>query len=535
MWPTSLLAVAIVTALVAMLVSVAIQPVPQCHDEFSYLLAADTLLHGRFANPTPAAWQSLQSLHVIMQPTYASKYPVGLGLVVALGLLLFGNPLAGSWLTAATLSAACTWMLAGALPRRWSLAGGLIIACHPALQVTWSQSLMQGYLTATGCAMLTGGVLRLRRRVTISNSFISGMGIALLAISRPFEGLICTGLCASALWWLWARRPITERFHRALRGGSIAMIPVSLALMLIAAHNQAVTGAWWRLPYQLHESQYGVAPLFVFSPPRMENASSRPDLSTTVLQFHAVTSLDWYLGRSGWRGWYLGCGDLLQQLFVLSFPFGCLLLLWPTRWLAFRVSQAFGVALIVQVAASGSVCWVFSHYAAPLLPWLLLLSLIAARTTVRNMRSRKTLAWIALSGLITLQLALLCWNTNGVVQRSDRAWAIQRQRIVQQLASTGGKHLILVRYSLEHNVHQEWVYNAADPLNSDIVWARDERDDWTQEVLERYGGGRQVWRLDADQFNLAPSTTSFQIPRIEPPSFDGLHPVVVDQPLVHVL
>ncbi|MCA9132583.1 MAG: hypothetical protein KDA45_05500, partial [Planctomycetales bacterium] len=73
---------------------------PRVHDEFSYLLAADTLLHGRLANPTPEVWQPFQSFHVILEPAYASKYPLGPGAIIAVGWLLLGTPIAGSWLAA---------------------------------------------------------------------------------------------------------------------------------------------------------------------------------------------------------------------------------------------------------------------------------------------------------------------------------------------------------------------------------------------------------------------------------------------------
>ncbi len=96
-------------------------PIPQpfIHDDFSFLLAADTFASGRLTNPTPAMWTHFESFHVTMRPTYMSMYFPAQGMLLAAGKVItghawFGRPRA----SAALMCAAICWMLQAWLSRR---------------------------------------------------------------------------------------------------------------------------------------------------------------------------------------------------------------------------------------------------------------------------------------------------------------------------------------------------------------------------------------------------------------------------------
>lgn len=503
-WPALVFAVGLLAFCVAGYISAYCPHVPLVHDEFSYILSAETLLHGRLANPTPDVWQPLQSFHVVMSPSYASKYPLGSGLVIALGCLLVGLPIAGSWIAAGMCSSSICWMLAGATNRKWAVLGGCLTALHPAMQTSWSQSLVSGWLTATGSALLMGAVLRLRRRVEIRNSVVVGIGVAVLALTRPFEGLVCTLLSAAVLWQLWGLRTIGDKTLKAMKVSAWAVAPVAIALFLTAAQNLATTGKITVMPYQLHEHDYGVAPLFVFDEVKSP-AVPEEDLPQTIRDYHEGWSLQSYLNRVGLWGWLIGVAQSLHVFWSYWGITFCVLPLATRLWSKeLRLGRLLLAALCLQVFASSLVCWVFPHYLSPVLPWLAILGVVGLRHWLHGLSERIGQAQFSLQRnavvvVVALQLVMLAATAYRLPNAKKRQWGLDRESVIEELSSEPGNHLVLVHYGPDHSVHEEWVYNSADLNGSRIIWARGEREDWNQRLYECYGDSRKFWHLYPDR------------------------------------
>jgi hypothetical protein len=83
-------------------------------------------------------------------------------------------------------------------------------------------------------------------------------------------------------------------------------------------------------------------------------------------------------------------------------------------------------------------------------------------------------------------------------------WSCQgdpsRAAIEKKLSNAPGKHLIMVRYEEDHNLHDEWVYNGAEIDTAKVLWAR-ELDSAQNAKLFAYFNDRQIWLVEPDRDN----------------------------------
>jgi hypothetical protein len=479
------------------------EPLPRVHDEFSYLLAADTFASGRLSNPTHPCWVHFETFHVLQQPRYASKYPPAQGLFLAAGQAVAGRPIVGAWLGVALGSSAVCWMLQGWTRPRWALVGGLLTALHPGVHggtdlatglFSWSQSYWGGGPAMIGGALLFGALPRLARRPGVGHAVAMAVGLALLANSRPFEGLLVTvpALIALGLAWRRAGRLLADTLvARVVVPASVVLLAVGVAM---ASYNRAVTCSPWRMPYAVYEAAYNPIPIFA--------SWSRPGpvpeyRHDTIRGFFTGWVRDQWLRQQTPLGWWAYHERLLTG-WLWPFFVGPLALPFLSAPVVLRRSGyalLAGVCLLV-VAAHLTTVGIQPHYAAPAFGCFMTVIVESLRrlavARVGSLRVGRALVGLTIA-LVVAQLAVV----GRVRATAPAGWEASRAAIDAALSSQGGKHLIIVRYGPDHDPLREWVYNRADIDRAPVVWAR-ETTPALQRGLLSYFGGRSVWLLDAD-------------------------------------
>ncbi|HJT88802.1 MAG TPA: hypothetical protein VJ732_13125, partial [Bryobacteraceae bacterium] len=236
-------------------------PVPEVYDEFGHLLVADTLRHLRLANPAHPLAQFFETQFVLQQPTYSSIYPIGNGIALALGWVLFGLPWAGVLMAAAAFCALCYWMLRAWTTPGWALLGGMLAVLEFGPLSAWMNDYWGGAVAAVAGCLVFGALPRILSRARPRDAALLGAGLGLHLLTRPYESIFL--FLSVLLFFLPAvRKPGELRLLARL-------LPATLAVLLPAAgitllHNKQVTGSWTTLPYALSQSQYGVPTSLTF-------------------------------------------------------------------------------------------------------------------------------------------------------------------------------------------------------------------------------------------------------------------------------
>jgi hypothetical protein len=480
-------------------------PVPGIHDEYSYLLMGDTFAHARLANPPHPMWLSFETFHVNWFPTYSSIYPPAQGALLASGQLL-GSPWIGVLFSTAAMCAAITWMLQAWMPSRWALLGGVLAAIKFGVASYWMNSYWGGAAAAIGGALVLGALARIFKHPTARNGVILGLGVAILANSRPYEGMLfCIPAAAWFIWWLVAmKNPGSAQKSAFSSAHAKAKVLVSVLIVLVSAavfmgyYNWRLTGNALLMPHTLRTRTFHSSALFLWE-------ESRPPLHYNNRQFE-----DFYNGwerenyRRTWNDVWRVSQEKINRGAHTFFWWGVVLLASGLPFVLRDKKMRLLLATIF-IGALGvfAVIWSFAHYAAPFT--CVLVALLVQ--SVRHLRTMTVADWPLGRWLSRAAILLLLIETTSYPARHQcdpLAWTCQgdpsRAAIQNRLSLEPGKHLILVRYQLDHNIHDEWVYNGADIDTAKVLWAR-ELDEAQNAELLAYFKDRNVWLVEPDNDN----------------------------------
>ena len=462
-------------------------PKPSIYDEFSYLLQADTFAHGRLTNPPHPLWQFFESTYILQQPTYASRFPPGQAIAMAVGQVVFGHPWFGVWLSAGLLAAALCWALQGWLPPGWALFGAFI-GLDLCLFSYWMNSYWGGAVTAIGGALVIGAWVRITRAKRWRYAWHFGIGAVILVLARPFESSVL--LIPALITLAMANRSARVWLPIVLTGVAGAS--------WLAYDNYRVTGHRLRLPYREYYEQYEIVPPFSFMP-----ISTSP---RTLRHFDLESRNRETYDRA--RSWRLLVDRPMDWLVLLRHYYGNLIWLLPLAafvpllWRSRRTRFA-TILMVVIATASVIEVWWYPHYAAPFAAALLILAVQSLRYLRQWKYGGREVGRFLVSAMPVAVLLMMVASEARGIATNRTAGQIQTKNSLKENVEQGllerqpGQHVIFVRYT-GPSPHDEWIYNPADIDAAPVIWARDMGRIENERLLHYYAG-RLFWLFEPEE------------------------------------
>ena len=480
----------------ALLLPVLGVPKPAIQDEFAYLLASDTFVHGRLTNPTPPMAEHFETLQELLHPTYASKYPPFSSLVMAFGQKFFGEPWIGVWLSMGVLCATLCWSLLGWLPPIWAIVGTLAAILRIGIVSYWTETYWGGTCAAIGGALVIGAVPRLIRLPRASTALALAVGLGILANTRPYEGLLLAAVCLGYLTVVLVRRRVG--LGRLIRS---VILPMALLLAPVFTwmgyYNYRVTGHPLEMPYVAYDKQYAAWS------PLLWQTEARPAPAYT----NAVIRDFWLVAfESEYRFIHehvlkTRVSDLLGLArFFLGWPIVVCMLAFAVPLSKDRKARRAFLMCMLFYAGCAMDARLFPHYAAPGIAFVYLLAALALRTAWLHApgsgaERRMLAAGLVALFVVTTAVGLFNPKNRFYFSATDYHVKAKRASAAEQLQHEPGQHLVLVQYGPKHDLWEELVYNEADIDGSRIVWARSLGTEKDRDLI-RYYNNRKVWLLE---------------------------------------
>ena len=493
-------------------------PSPYIHDEFAYLLQADTFASGRLANPAAPLPQFFESVYILVDPVYTAEYQPLQGLTLAAGRKLTGSPWAAVVVSMGVFCALLYWALLAWLPSIWALIGAGLIGIEIGVFSYWMNSYWGGNVAALGGALFWGALPRIKKEQRLLYAFLAALGLIIVLNNRPLEGALLSLIAAVALlYWCFIAKQLS--WAALLRRVVFPMALVfGAALVCMGLYNQRVTGHLTQFPYLLYRQRYGMPQGFMWQK-KVSVATPMPvDIKACYDEQLRVRER-----ANAIKGFVLLTAKKVRRLweFYIGVPLMISLVFLPFIWREPHMRLALLGLLIVVGLDNMTFFEYYPHYSAP----VAVLITLAIVQCIRRMRASgqagvflsRSLPVICLIGLL---IPLVGRYIEPYVDLpttwfwgSEFASPSPRSKFVEWLDKQPGQQLVIVRYlSLPENSTKEpvlflknlrvdtgWVYNTANLNTAKVIWTRELDPESNRQLLKQFPD-RKAWLLEPEQY-----------------------------------
>ena len=228
---------------------------PAYHDEYSYLVQAETFAASRLSWPPMTVRPDLfHQMHVLNERRTASRYFPTTGLWI-MPFLQTGYPIAGHWLAGAFAATFFYIGVARLLSARTALVAGLLIAASPGIAV-FSNLLLSHHPTLLALSVFFFAMIRLRQNPSLRSIVLAGISLTLAMLGRPMTAAgfaLPWGIYLG--WQLFMNSGGRLRERRMAVVGGLA-IPLAMGFIALGILNQNITGSFFRSAYQEYTDTY---------------------------------------------------------------------------------------------------------------------------------------------------------------------------------------------------------------------------------------------------------------------------------------
>ena len=247
---------------------------PASHDEFSYLLQAQTFAAGRTSFPSFSPHGEIfDQMHVLNEGRFASRYFPGTGAWL-LPFVRLGRPELASPVAFGLLAFFVFWTGRRLANNGVGLLAGTLCGLSPGL-ILFSNTLLAHLPTLAGLGLFLVAIVHFREALRPGWGLAAGIGLAFAMLCRP---MTAAGFALPwGVWFAWVlvtgrgpgasspaaatpadspattpRLPIARRVLLALALGG----PLIVGVVTMMFYNRSITGRMTLSPYQLYTDTY---------------------------------------------------------------------------------------------------------------------------------------------------------------------------------------------------------------------------------------------------------------------------------------